>query len=196
MFFTLYEFPAGILPFLEASELVKLSQVNKKLAMETKRTRILRREETIRAILTYFHRPSTLIFSNQNVPHYSDDPYYRKIFKRLFYFLPELFQYIEEHQIRSLIISPNAYNLSLIPYTALLGVLAQFLQLLRMNTTLTDCNIGFFAHFLNGGELEHIMRNHPLLYHIDTAPHYGYPGPYHLFRTESGVEWREYRYSN
>ena len=197
MFFTLYEFPAGILPFLEASELVKLSQVNKKLAMETKRTRILRREETIRAILTYFHRPSTLIFSNEAHIHYTDDPYYRRMFTSLFSFLPELFHYVEEHQIRSLIISPTASILAIIPHPSVLGILAQFIQLLRNNTTLTECNLGFFSHFLNGGELEKIMLHHPLLYYINTAPYHGYPGPYHLYRTEYGIEWREeHRYSN
>ena len=168
------ELPIGIVHFLAPSDLSQFSRINRTMHHRAEEELKKRKEEFVNRLINYFY----CIISYSDGSHktisiriqYTDD-YYQNV-RRLFYFLPELFAFIETHQITDIdlgcvnsyggypespyrMISPDCIELRRIG--------KQLLALLSQNTTIRSCNLGLFQDLLSRKSIIHAVENHPTL---------------------------------
>ena len=162
--------PSDIFLFLDNSDLIALSHVNRQLARETRSERAIRRVHLIESVMHYFHTPHSPLFS---LYHTFQDEFEIHV-KRLFRFIPEWFNYIERNRLPYLDVSDPYYHRSCFYRPALSQILSSmdmiatiFMDHLSRNTTLYYCNLGMFHRVLSRERIEDAVRNHPRLYHIE-----------------------------
>lgn len=196
--------PVNIFVFLDNSDLITLSYVNRQLTRETRAERIVRREQFIENIMHYFHTPHSPLFS---LYHTFQDEFELHI-RRLFRFIPEWFNYIERNKLPYLDVSDPYYQRSCFYRPALSHILSSidmiadiFMDHLSQNTTLYYCNLGMFHRVLSRKRIEDAVRHHPRLYHIEMVfyPNMLTPSkePTSLYRIHGQqFEWRHERPQN
>jgi hypothetical protein len=95
--------------------------------------------------------------------------------KKIFKYIPELFNFIQEFEIEELCFSAENSVKFLMSIDAIIPVkkeelplLLKILENLQMNTTLKKIHLGLFSHYIEGNQnlkcrLEHIIDLHPAL---------------------------------
>jgi hypothetical protein len=185
---------------------------------ETRKQRDIRKSVAILLIMKYFHTPKMLIFSMHR--HYQ--PHFKKQVRRLFQFLPEWFDYLNEHKITYLDLGDpyfydnNFFQLQVGPpfvYMTLAdqliskdpnvitSILEHIYDFLQHNQHLCYCNLGIFQPYLDRDRLKEIVSHHPHMYHLEIGSRASYlivgQEPTSLYRIHDGTfEWRHYPPSN
>jgi hypothetical protein len=211
--FEQYEIPPLILDYLENGELIELACVSHRMKEETQKKRILRKKEIILGIMRYFHTPNTLIFSM----HRNYQPDFKKQIRRLFQFLPEWFEYLNEEHINYLDLGDPYYyytyfcspptgfmmthELISSDFAVIESIVNHIYDFLQHNESLCYCNLGIFQSFLKYDRLKEAVTNHPHLYHLEIASRGTYDineqVPTSLYRIHNNeFEWRHYPPSN
>lgn len=100
--------------------------------------------------------------------HTRYDKYYHINVQNLFNFLPELFTFVEQHNIIfldfSYLSNYGGYSEDISQFILqdkIYDTLQLLLQLIKKNTTLQNCNIGLFQNYLTDlTKIEDIIKNH------------------------------------
>ena len=159
----IFPIPA-LVDFLSSTELAQLSQVNRTIHSDTKNDLVKRKKISI---IKYFLTDNNRITIRTKY----DENYERNVLK-LFTIIPELFEYIQVNNILSLDLScvtsyggypENPYKLISPNKDILLDVLEEIINLLKLNTTLTYCNIGLLEWIIDRDHLQLSMQNHPTI---------------------------------
>ena len=155
---------ATLVDFLSTNELVEFAQVNRTIYTNTKKDLVKRKKQESVNIITYF-----LTYDNRITIYRQYDKNYELNVKKIFMFLPELFDFIHLNKIESLDLSSvtsqkcNPYTLISTNKNLFLNILDQLINLLKENITLTYCNIGFFEWIIDRNHLQLSMHNHPTI---------------------------------
>jgi len=198
-----YQLPSTLLFFLDEAELGTLACVSKRLCEDTRLERAHRRRNVISHILHYFHHPFEVMFSLHR--SFQDD--FLLNIRRLFHFIPEWFQYLEEHNVRYLDLSlmePRTYaSISLrriIPESDIPMRIQSILDHVSRNTTLLYCNFNLFRDIITQDQIYTAFQHHPKIDQVEIIMSLGYYSPtcpLSLFRISDGtLEWRHYPPSN
>jgi hypothetical protein len=115
--------------------------------------------------------------------------------RKLFLILPELFDFIENHNITNLDLScvtsyggyPEGPH-TFIDMNNITNIIEQLITLIKNNTTLTYCNIGLFEYYIDRDKLVTNFLLHPKLecisIHANGATSYFNKPPTSLYRTK------------
>ena len=151
--------------FLTTSELVTVSCVNNKMYNEIKHDLNERKKIFVDMLIYYFY----YMDSNECISlcrGYSS--YYEIYVRKLFLVLPELFEFIENHNITNLDLScVTSYGgypenpKKFIASNDINIILDQLILLIKNNTTLIYCNIGLFENYIHRDKLKLLL--HPKL---------------------------------
>lgn len=155
---------ASLVDFLSSTELSEFAQVNRTIYTNTKTDLAKRKKQDAINIIKYF-----LTYDNRITIYRQYDKNYELNVKKIFMFLPELFDFIHLNNIESLDLS-SVRSLGCNPYTLIstnknlfLNILNQLINLVKANSTLTYCNIGFFEWIIDRDHLQLYMQNHPTI---------------------------------
>lgn len=168
------QFPPIILEFLTNKEIVELSLLNHNFLLEF--TPILEKykKKISDEVVSYFNTNRTTLIST----HRSYHVHFEKNIKRLFYFIPELFEYIQTKNVTYLDLSDpyryknTFYQLVSVDAAQLRKIASQILHFLKSNSTLAYCNIGMFQNYIDRNEVEWAVSTHPTLHQVETASTY------------------------
>jgi hypothetical protein len=165
------QFPPIILEFLTNKEIAELSLVCQDLTQEMWPILQKCKKKISDEVVAYFNTNRLTLIST----HRSYHPQFEKNIKRLFYFIPELFEYIQTNHVEYLDLSdPFRYQhtfhhlVSMEP-SYLKKIVSQILHYIKRNRTLTYCNIGMFQNYIDRTEVEWAVLHHPTLRHIEIA---------------------------
>ena len=178
--------------FLTIKDLVITSSVNNIMYIETKKDLLDRKKEMIDELLYYFY---WMDINNCISLYRRYSSNYKVNVRKLFLILPELFEFIEYHNITSLdfscITSYGGYPEcphNFIDSKKLTNIIDQLILLIKNNTTLTYCNIGLFENFIDRDKLITHVSLHPKLecisIHSNGATTYFNKPPTSLYRTK------------
>ena len=196
--------------FLNTNELVTMSIVNNITYQYTKQTLIDRKKKMIDDLIRYFYwmddkkislyRRYSTLQPNREVLK-SPGTIYELNFRKLFSVLPELFEFIVNHNITSLdlgcITSYGGYPVNFTDSSSNL-ILDKLLLLIKNNSTLTYCNLGLFEYNIDRDALIEIVSSHPKLECISirangATTHFHRP-PTSLYRKKDGsFVWSHFR---
>ena len=201
MFHGIHHIPSGIFLFLSNIDVCMLSCVNRQLDYETRTARVQRKKDFIVDVMRYFHSDSSLIFSL----HRTFQEHFEVQIRRLFYLIPEWFEYIDKNDILYLDVSNPYYNCSGSYINRVLRrpvdeVIVEFMTYLSQNTTLTYCNVGMFTKFVSRAQIEQAVQHHPTLSHVELALYSNQATPnfpaMSLYRVGDVFEWRHHAPQN
>lgn len=168
--------PSSLFDFLGNSDLAQLTAVNQIVYRQSNHLLQKRRDQFLHTLFSYFESIRTSEPENRIITlRKRYDKYYYPYVKSIFRCLPELFQYIQLHQINYLdfgcvndyggypesayrMISQDDHDVREIGY--------QVLGLLRENTTLYSCNLGLFEGILSRSEVYDTINGHPAITYI------------------------------
>jgi hypothetical protein len=198
-----YQLPSTLLTFLDEVEIGTLSYVSKQLYEDTRVERETRKRKIISHVLHYFHHPFAVMFSLHRT--FQDD--FLINIKRLFHFIPEWFQYLEEHDVRYLDLSIMEHRIypfmnirRIIPEYDIPSRIRSILEHLSHNTTLVYCNFNLFRDMITQDQVYEAVQHHPKLDQVEITMSLGYYSPtcpMSLYRVSGGrLEWRQYPPSN
>jgi hypothetical protein len=198
-----YQFPSTILSFLNESELGTVACVSKQLCDDTQLERTTRKRKIISHVLHYFHHPFEVMFSLHRT--FQDD--FLINIKRLFHFIPEWFQYLDEHNVQYLDLSIMEHRIypfmnlrRIIPESDIPIRIQSILEHLSHNTTLVYCNFNLFRDMITQEEVYAAVQHHPKIDQVEITMSLGYYSPacpMSLYRVSDGrLEWRNYPPSN
>lgn len=158
-------------------------------------------DELLKAI-RYFHVSNRITIRKQSGPY---DDHLRILFAHL----PELFDYIEKHNVTALDLSMvtdyggHAMPASLVAprlFTkGMVAVVEELRVLLSRNKTLTYCNIGLFADEYTRTEIQTIFEDHPTIDAVSLtsigAPTYYHMPPNSMYRDKPAgfLYWGHFR---
>jgi len=198
-----YQLPSTLLTFLNESELGILACVSQQLRDDTRLERMFRKRQMISRVLQYFHHPFAVMFSLHRT---FQDGFLLNI-KRLFQFIPEWFQYLEEHGVRYLDMSILEHRIY--PFMNLRRIIPEYdipmriqsiLEHLAQNTTLVYCNFNLFRGMITRDQVYEAFQHHPKIDQVELAVSLGYYSPtcpMSLYRvSDRRLEWRNYPPSN
>ena len=155
---------ASLVDFLSSTELSEFAQVNRTIYTNTKTDLAKRKKQDAVNIIKYF-----LTYDNRITIYRQYDKNYELNVKKIFMFLPELFDFIHLNKIELLDLSSvrsrgcNPYTLISQNKNLFLNILDQLINLVKANSTLTYCNIGFFEWIIDRDYLQLSMQNHPTI---------------------------------
>jgi len=200
MFHGTQHIPPGIFLFLENFDLGTLSCVNRQLSHETRKERIKRKKDFVMGVMRYFHSPYSRIFSL----HRTFQENFKTQIRRLFYLIPEWFEYMRKNHITYLDIS-NPYYLSSGYYLPILSsvlkrtpdeVIMECMTHLSQNRTLTYCNLGMFTNFISREKIEQTFKHHPTMTHVELSLYSEELSPafpaMSMHRVNGVLEWRHH----
>lgn len=193
------QFPPIILEFLTNKEILEVSLLNHNSLLEF--TPILEKckKKISDEVVSYFNTNRSSLIST----HRSYHMHFEKNIKRLFYFIPELFKYIQTKNVTYLDLSDpyryenTFYHLVSVDAAQLRKIASQILHFLKSNSTLAYCNIGMFQNYIDRNEVEWAVSTHPTLHQVETASTYSIfnrSAPSNtLYRLPNDtLEWRHY----
>jgi hypothetical protein len=165
------QFPPIILEFLTNKEILELALVNQSYVEEIWPILEKRKKKISDEVVIYFNTNRLTLISTHRCYHSE----YERNVKRLFYFIPELFEYIQTKGVEYLDLSdPYRYTGTFFhlvstdaPY--LKKIVSRILEYLKSNRTLTYCNIGMFQNYIDRTEVEWAVLDHPTLRHLEIA---------------------------
>jgi hypothetical protein len=201
MFHGIQHIPTGIFLFLGNIDLCTLSCVNRQLDYETRTARVQRKKDFIVGVMRYFHSDSSLIFSL----HRTFQEHFEVQIRRLFYLIPEWFEYIDKNDILYLDVSNPYYNcsgnyISRVLRRPIDEVIVEFMTYLSHNKTLTYCNVGMFTKFVSRAQIEQAVQHHPTMSHVELALYSEQVTPsflaMSLYRVGDVFEWRHHAPQN
>ena len=196
--------------FLTTNELVTVSCVNNTTYQYTKQTLIDRKKKMIDELIRYFYwidnkrislyRRYSTLQPNREV-FKSPATIYELNLRKLFSVLPELFEFIVNHNITSLdlgcITSYGGYPVNFTDSSSNI-ILDKLLLLIKNNSTLTYCNLGLFEYNIDRNALIEIVSSHPKLECISirangATTHFNRP-PTSLYRNKDNMfVWSYFR---
>jgi hypothetical protein len=166
LFSTQYVFPEGILFFLEISDLVALSRVNRLLSMDTMKERQKRKINYINQLFNFFYHPTYSVFSLRC----SESVNLKKKIQHLFYFFTELCEFWAKHRIRGLEFSSRwlLFTPEEIPSCTYLSMMMNdILVFFKENTYVSYCNLEIFEELLYEDNLCKMVEGQT---HFDFVP--------------------------
>lgn len=166
------EVPQSILPFLGDYELSQLSQVNRTIHRRIKRDLLVRKYEVFQYLIYFFYYCNNPECMKRFTIRFRYEFDYFKNVKLVFLFLPELFEFLEDHRVPDLDLgfleSYGGYPAC--PFQRinshadeLKQIKLQLLDLLSKNTSLVNCNLGLFEGLIRREEIINAVENHPML---------------------------------
>lgn len=200
MFHGTHHIPSGIFLFLSSIDLCTLSCVNRQLDYETRTIRVQRKKDFIVDVMRYFHFDGSLLFSL----HRTFQEHFEVNIRRLFYLIPEWFEYIDKNDILYLDVSNPYYNrsgsylpiLSRVLNRSIDEVIMEFMAYLSQNKTLTYCNLGMFTKFISHELVEQTVQHHPTICHVELSLYSEQLAPafpsMSLYRVNDVLEWRHH----
>lgn len=126
------------------------------------------------------------------------DTIYEESIRALFYLLPELFQFLQDHRVQVLAMGlmdsrvdgTTRATSTLFPPADRQQICRQFLTLLSQNTTLVSCNAEFFYDIMDRNQLVEAIRQHPTLQVVTLSSWSN--NPHTLWRAQDGsFYWAE-----
>ena len=193
------QFPPIILEFLTNKEILELSLLNQKYTEEMYPILQKCKKKISDEVVAYFNTNRTTLIST----HRSYHIHFEKNIKRLFYFIPELFEYIQSKNVTYLDLSDpyryenTFYHLVSLDTAQLKKIISQILHYIKNNNTLAYCNIGMFQKYIDRDEVEWAVSHHPTLHQVETASTYSLfnrsAPPSTLYRLPNDIlGWRHY----
>jgi hypothetical protein len=155
----------SLIKFLSSNELFQLSLGNKSLQSDTKSYLQIRKKIESDSIIKYF-----LTDNNTITIRTKYDIDYEPNVRKIFHLLPELFNFIQLNDIKSLDLScvtsyggypEDPFRLISRDKNILLDIYYQIVKLLKENQTLHYCNIGLIEWIVDKNYLKNQMQNHP-----------------------------------
>ena len=157
--------------FLALEEILQLSQASKDHHDLTKNIVQKTKKELSLKIITFFHKNS------HNESTISLDCYFNTNFKILYikklfeFFIPQLFDYIKDNNIDALSLDVDQYDMNAATHMLNTSkILDLIIELINYNTTLKNCNIGYFEDLrntYNSQQMELIVQKHPTLKRLE-----------------------------
>jgi len=167
-----HQLPGDLSTFLSTTDLLELSCTKHGIRQQVKDELETRKTKAIDDLIYYFYYCGFDSETGRLSLRRRYENWYEKNVRLLFRFLPELFQFIQQHNIIRLDLScVGSYggypvDASSIVYKDKLErdtILSTLKEQLRSNTTLIYCNLGFFLHDLSRYEIEDIFLDHPVI---------------------------------
>jgi hypothetical protein len=167
-----HQLPGGLSLFLSSSDLLELTCTNHGIRKQVENDLETRKSKTIEDLLYYFYYCGFDSETGRISLRRRYENWYEKNVRLLFRFLPELFQFIEQHKIIRLDLScvssygGNPIHSSTILYKNTVErneILSTLREQIQKNTTLIYCNLGFFLHDLTHYEIESMFLHHPTI---------------------------------
>jgi hypothetical protein len=201
-----YELPPHLSTFLETREMFELSCINRSTHSQIKQDLHNRKKYVSEKLIKYFYCNNRL--KKITIAHRYDDEYYKNV-RLLFQFLPELFQFIYDHQIVSIDLScltsyggyPECPSkmIGLHSEQMVKAVSDQLLNLVSTNQTLLSCNLGLFEWVLECDDVHHAIEHHPMMEYLsiraeDASAYFSKP-PTKLYRNkkDNTFYWAHFR---
>ena len=191
-----------IAPFLSNKELIECSCSNR-LFSEQLHSIVKERKTTfVNQILQYFYtdgNQSISIHPRFHPRYLTIDEPYRVYVRKLFTILPELFEFIQMHQITKLDLGcvtsyggfpESPYHIVAPSLQGVLTVSNQLLSLLSKNKTIVTCNFGLFQNVMQRKDIINAVEGHPVLDHLSMLS----IGARTDFRDHPHTLWRDKRY--
>jgi len=177
---SLHQLPPSLSDFLENRDLLEFSCTNQSIREQNRPSLVIRKRQMFKQLIHYFylsfdvHRKH-ISFLRQY------DAYYSKYFALMFQFLPELFEFIQQHGITSFDMGctsgygsyPSSAHEMICPRTPQLKQIARdLLFYLSINQTIEWCNLGIFYHsgIITRKQVEDAVRNHPVMDRVSLTP--------------------------
>ena len=142
-------------------------------------------------IIKFFHHSTPMISIASK--HFSS--YSQKYIEKLFFFIPELFVYIQQFEITHLQLDlKHIYHDHdcCCNHFRMANFGKQLIDHIGMNRTLIYCDLGMFQNVIDFELLKQSVQNHPTLKSIDISRSNFFDGlPGCLFRSSDGVvQWK------
>jgi hypothetical protein len=179
MFFTNNILYFTITDFLDNFDLAEFSRTNNKHYEIIKPKLIKRKKELANYLIKYFYYIDNFSIHTKYDEvsiHTRNDKNYDNNMKKIFWFLPEIFDFIQNNNIDHLNLGcltsyggyPKCIN-QIIPTITpkeINMIVNQLLILLQKNTTIKVCNIGVFQHYIDMDILKNMMNNNQSLDYV------------------------------
>jgi hypothetical protein len=198
--------PYGMFDFLGNSDLLHLSVVNQIVNQQATDWLHKRRQAFLQRLFGYFVFANLYEGKNITIRTRYDKHYHSNV-QHLFRYLPELFQYIQDNNIKYLdlgcinsygghpespyrMISPNHIELK--------EMGSQLLCLLSTNTTIHNCNLGLFESILSHAEVSDALEGNSTIEYISMRSNGSRTNfleePHTLWRSADGTcYWAHFR---
>ena len=185
--------PSTLYEFLDHSTLSQLSQTNRNVYHQVQRMVAERKHTLFQDVIYYFYYSGYQSTERRGISllRRYDEQYAQNVCL-LFHFLPELFHFIQQHNVTFLNMESNCiseYELSSygISSDRLKHVANEMLQFLSHNTTLEWCNFGIFYHVMEQRDIEQAIQHHPTIDYISLFP----TRSTRSMRTPASTIWRD-----
>jgi chromosome condensin MukBEF MukE localization factor len=204
LFTSMYQFPQTIVDLLPVSDVATLSSLNTIMNNDMKIYMKKYRNDKIEELLYYFYYSDPV---NSRISIYTRyHSYYAKNVRDLFYFLPELFDFIKQKNITSLdlscITSYGGYpespeRMICNEINTIQFISNQLIKLVSDNDTLTYCNLGMFLYYIDRDKLRTEICKNKTLQLLSLQPNgsttYFNKPPNTLYRRQDIFLWSHFK---
>ena len=174
---SIHQLPPSLFPFLDPFSLAMLSCTNRTVHHQVQQAVLERKQHVFENIIPYFYYyyPSRTTGGTISLLRCYDNVYSYHV-RLLFHFLPELFQYIEQHIITTLSMEINYMGQNethikrLLSSDTMHSIATELLHLLSQNKTLEYCNFGTFYHVMEHDAVEKAVHQHPTILYVSLYP--------------------------
>jgi hypothetical protein len=165
---SIHQLPPRLFIFLETRDILELSCTNRTTRVQTTNDLYKRKCNTFEKLINYFYYKSTFNEKKITIYRHYDNDYYKNV-RCFFQFLPEIFQFINDHRLISIDLSCPEYSGKMLGVDTeheVQLVAEQFLQLLSTNRTLASCNLGLFEWALDRERVRLAVEHHPMMDYV------------------------------